>query len=55
MPTIQFTYNKETNTYCLGFWVKGKFILRYKGNDRDAALQQFHEELARLQGEGIQC
>ena len=51
-PTIQFTYDKETNTYCLGFWVKGKWVARHISNDGGAALQQFHEELAQLQEGG---
>ena len=49
MPTLQFTYDKEQNIYCLGFWLKGKFVVRAKGNDRQAMLEQFCKELEQLE------
>lgn len=49
MPTIQFTYDKSTNHYCLGFWVNGKFVVRCKTNERENIWDQFCEELKRLE------
>lgn len=51
MPTIQFTYDKETKLYCFGFWINGKFIVRMKDTNRQAVLERFIEELEQLEGE----
>lgn len=49
MPTIQFTYDKENNLYCFGFWVKDKFIVRSKGQNRQKVMEQFIKELEQLE------
>ena len=49
MPTIQFTYDKQENIYCFGFWVGDKFVIRAKGKDRQKIIEQFCKELEQLE------
>jgi hypothetical protein len=48
--TIQFTYNKNEDIYCFGFWVNENFITRACGN-KDFVWTQFLQELKRLEDE----
>lgn len=53
MPTLQFTFDKETEYYCLGFWKDGKFIVRNKTKQKNNIWQQFCQELSQLEGGNI--
>lgn len=50
MTTIQFTYNKDDETYCFGFWVDKNFVVRACGKKENATkafyqgMAQYYEE-----------
>ena len=47
MTTRQLTYNQDTDTWCYGIWVEGKFITRACGGSdkKDEIIRQFEDEL----------
>jgi hypothetical protein len=48
MTTIQFTYNKDDETYCFGFWVDKNFVVRACGK-KEFVWNKFLEELKMLE------
>ena len=47
--TIQFTYNKENNHYCYGFWKDGTFIVRAESSDKEYIWHRFLQDLQQLE------
>ena len=43
--TIEFTYNTDTNYYCIKIYKGSESITRYCGNDREYAIEKFLEEM----------
>jgi hypothetical protein len=48
--TIEFTYNADTNCYCIKIYKGSEVINRYVGSDRKYAIEKFAEEMAFLEG-----
>ena len=43
--TIEFTYNKGRDYYCIKIYQGSEEVVRYCGNDREYAIERFLEEM----------
>lgn len=48
--TIEFTYNKDRDYYCIKIYQGSEEVVRYCGNDMTYAVKKFLEEMEYLKG-----
>ncbi len=47
--TIEFTFNKDINHYCIKIYKGTESVVRYVGSDRNYAVERFFEEMKQLE------
>ena len=47
--TIEFTFNKDINHYCIKIYKGAESITRYIGSDRNYAVEKFFDEMKQLE------